>query len=141
MKQRQRQVHNLLQAEIEERRTGENQGRTDVLSLMMAARDEQGQAMTDEELRDELLTILFAGHETTSTTLAWAFYQIHQQLDVHEKLLKELDSLGEKPIPNGNCSTSLLNSSLPRNAADVSRPACDFSTHCQSACEHCWILV
>jgi len=99
MKQRQRQVHELLQAEIEERRTRENQGRTDVLSLMMAARDEQGQAMADEELRDELLTILFAGHETTSTTLAWAFYQIHQQLDVHEKLLKELDSLEENPTP------------------------------------------
>lgn len=99
MKQRQRQVHNLLQAEIEERRTRETQGRTDVLSLMMAARDEQGQAMTDEELRDELLTILFAGHETTSTTLAWAFYQIHQQLDVREKLLNELDSLEENPSP------------------------------------------
>jgi cytochrome P450 family 110 len=97
MKQRQRQVHKLLQAEIEERRTRENQERTDVLSLMMAARDEQGQAMTDEELRDELLTILFAGHETTATTLAWAFYQIHQQLDVREKLLKELDSLGKNP--------------------------------------------
>jgi cytochrome P450 family 110 len=94
MKQRQRQVHELLQAEIEERRTRENQERPDVLSLMMAARDEQGQAMTDEELRDELLTILFAGHETTATTLAWAFYQIHQQLDVREKLLKELDNLG-----------------------------------------------
>jgi cytochrome P450 family 110 len=99
MKQRQRQVHELLQAEIEERRARGNQERTDVLSLMMAARDEQGQAMTDEELRDELLTILFAGHETTATTLAWAFYQIHQQLDVREKLLKELDSLGENSSP------------------------------------------
>lgn len=99
MKQRQRQVHDLLQAEIEERRTKGNKGRTDVLSLMMAARDENGQAMADEELRDELLTILFAGHETTSTTLAWAFYQIHQQLDVREKLLQELDSLEENSSP------------------------------------------
>lgn len=98
MKQRQRQVHDLLQAEIEERRTQGNEGRTDVLSLMMAARDENGQAMTDAELRDELLTILFAGHETTATTLAWAFYQIHQQQEVREKLLQELDSLGENPL-------------------------------------------
>jgi unspecific monooxygenase len=66
---------------------------------MMAARDENGQAMTDEQLRDELLTILFAGHETTATTLAWAFYQIHQQPDVREKLLQELDSLGENSSP------------------------------------------
>lgn len=99
MKQRQRQVHDLLQAEIEERRTRGNEERTDVLSLMMAARDEHGQAMTDEELRDELLTILFAGHETTATIIAWAFYQIHQRLDIREKLLQELESLGENSPP------------------------------------------
>ncbi|NJP09035.1 MAG: cytochrome P450 [Leptolyngbyaceae cyanobacterium RU_5_1] len=99
MKQRQRHIHDLLQAEIEERRTNGDAGQADVLSLIMAARDENGQAMTDEELRDELLTILFAGHETTATILAWAFYQIHQQTDVREKLLHELDSLGENPNP------------------------------------------
>lgn len=99
MKQRQRQIHQLLQAEIEERRTQAEAGRTDVLSLMMAARDENGQAMSDEELRDELLTILFAGHETTATTLAWALYQIHQQPTVREKLLHEVDGLGENPSP------------------------------------------
>ena len=66
---------------------------------MMAARDENGQALTDEELRDELLSILFAGHETTATILAWAFYQIHQRLDVREKLLYELTSLGETSTP------------------------------------------
>jgi unspecific monooxygenase len=99
MKQRQRHIHDLLQAEIEERRTKGNEGRTDILSLMMAARDENGQAMIDSELRDELLTILFAGHETTATTLAWAFYQIHQHPDVLEKLLHELDSLGENSNP------------------------------------------
>ena len=101
MKQRRRQIHNLLQAEIDERRAqGKgNEGHTDILSLMMAARDENGQAMTDEELRDELLTILFAGHETTATTLAWALYQIHQQPHVHEKLLKELDGLGGNKSP------------------------------------------
>jgi unspecific monooxygenase len=99
MKQRQRQIHDLLQAEIEERRTRGNEDRTDVLSLMMVARDENGQAMTDQELREELLTILFAGHETTATTLAWAFYQIYQQPHVYEKLLEELDRLGENSPP------------------------------------------
>lgn len=94
MRARQRQIYDLLQAEIEQRRTIDSTGMTDVLSLMMTARDENGQAMTDAELKDELLTILFAGHETTATSLAWAFYQIHQRLDVREKLLKELESLG-----------------------------------------------
>ncbi len=99
MKQRQRQIHNLLQEEIEERRTRRNEEGADILSLMMAARDENGQAMTNEELRDELLSILFAGHETTATTLAWAFYQIHRQPNVREKLLQELDSLEENSSP------------------------------------------
>jgi cytochrome P450 family 110 len=99
MKRRQKQIHDLLQAEIESRRTKGFDGRTDVLSLMMIARDDSGQAMSDEELRDELLTILFAGHETTATSLAWAFYQLHQYPNVREKLLQELDSLGENPSP------------------------------------------
>jgi len=99
MERRKRQVHDLLQAEIEERRTMATENRADVLSLMMAARDEDGEAMTDAELRDELLTILFAGHETTATTLAWAFYQIHQQPESLGKLLRELDSLGKTISP------------------------------------------
>jgi cytochrome P450 family 110 len=97
MKQRQRQVHDLLQAEIEERRTQGNEGQSDVLSLMMAARDENGQAMSDAELRDELVSMLFAGHETTASSLAWAFYQIHRQPTVHQTLLEELDSIGKDP--------------------------------------------
>lgn len=102
MRQRQRQVYDLLQAEIEEKRinleTTDNSG-NDVLSLMMAVRDEDGQAMTHAELTDELLTILFAGHETTATTLSWAFYQIYQNPDVLEKLQVELKGLGENPNP------------------------------------------
>jgi cytochrome P450 len=97
MKQRQRHIYDLLQAEIEERKTKGLSGRNDVLSLMMAARDENGQALTNEELTDELLTLLFAGHETTATILAWALYQIYQRSDIREKLLHELDSLGENP--------------------------------------------
>lgn len=99
MKSRQNYIHQLLLAEIEEKRIKENQSQGDVLSLMMAARDENGQKMTDDELKDELLTILFAGHETTATTLAWAFYQIHQNSDVLLQLQQELDSLGENPNP------------------------------------------
>jgi cytochrome P450 len=99
MKQRQRRVHALLQAEIEERRTQGKQGGTDILSLLMSARDESGQAMQDEELRDELLTILFAGHETTATTLAWAFYEVHRHPDIAETLRQELDSKGRNLSP------------------------------------------
>lgn len=99
MKQRQCRIHDVLQAEIEERKLRGTDGRGDVLSLLMTARDDHGQAMTDEELRDELLTLLFAGHETTATALAWSFYQIHHRTEVREKLQHELDSLGEKNHP------------------------------------------
>jgi unspecific monooxygenase len=92
MKQRQQQIHHLLQEEIEERRSQSQEGRTDILTLMMAARDEEGQAMTDAELRDELLTLLFAGHETTATILAWAFYEVYRRSDIRQKLLDELES-------------------------------------------------
>jgi cytochrome P450 len=63
----------LLYEEIERRRREPDlDERTDVLSLLLRARDEDGQPMTDVELRDELMTMLAAGHETTSTGLAWA---------------------------------------------------------------------
>ncbi|MBL1178297.1 cytochrome P450 [Pantanalinema sp. GBBB05] len=99
MKHRQRQIHDLLQAEIAQRRSQPAPDCTDILSLMMAVRDEAGQALSDAELRDELLTLLFAGHETTATTLAWAFYQIHRQPQIREKLGQELDSLGTGAAP------------------------------------------
>jgi cytochrome P450 len=99
MKQQRQKIHELMDGEIEERKQQPNADRTDILSLMMAARDENGEPMTNEELRDELMTLLFAGHETTATALAWAFYWIHSLPSVRQKLLQELDSLGENPDP------------------------------------------
>ncbi|MEH2217040.1 MAG: cytochrome P450 [Nostoc sp.] len=94
------QIDELIYAEIRDRKEQPDPSRTDILSLMMAARDEEGQAMSDVELRDELITLLAAGHETTATTLAWALYWIHHLPEVRAKLLQELDSLGENPDPN-----------------------------------------
>jgi cytochrome P450 family 135 len=63
-------THDLLAEEIRRRRA-DPQG-DDVLSLLVSARDEDGDALSDDELRDELVTLLLAGHETTATSLAWA---------------------------------------------------------------------
>jgi cytochrome P450 len=64
----------ILYEEIQRRRQEPDLGeRSDVLSLLLCARDEDGRAMTDAELRDELFTMLGAGHETTATGLAFAF--------------------------------------------------------------------
>src|SRR4051812_49300837 len=64
----------LLLSEIAARRADPRVGeRADILSLLLAARDEDGAPLTDRELRDELMTLLIAGHETTASALAWAF--------------------------------------------------------------------
>jgi cytochrome P450 len=66
------EVDELLYAEISERRQRQAHGE-DILSLFMEARFDDGSAMSDKELRDQLVTLLLAGHETTATALAWTF--------------------------------------------------------------------
>jgi cytochrome P450 len=83
----------LLYDEIARRRS-EGGERDDILSLMMSARYDDGSAMSDKELRDELLTLLFAGHETTAIGLAWAFYWLHRDPAELSKVLAEIDALG-----------------------------------------------
>ena len=81
----------LLYEEIRRRRNEPDlQERTDVLSLLLCARDEDGQAMTDAELRDELFTMLGAGHETTATGLAFAFELLSRNPHVLARLREEL---------------------------------------------------
>ena len=83
----------LLYQEIRDRKTQSEPLGEDILSLLISARDEAGEPMSDVELRDELMTMLFAGHETTATALAWAFYWIHYLPEVQEKLRQELSSI------------------------------------------------
>lgn len=74
--------------------------REDILSMMLAARYEDGSAMTDAHIRDELRTLLVAGHETTALTLAWALYAVHRNADIKARLLAEIDALGPDPAPD-----------------------------------------
>lgn len=92
------EIRALIYAEIKERRDAiaNNQSQyRDILSLLLMAKDETGEGMSDEELHDELITLLFAGHETTASALAWLLYWIHYLPEVYRKLHQELDSLGE----------------------------------------------
>jgi cytochrome P450 len=66
--------------------------RTDILSLLMLARDEDGQPMSDGELRDELVTLLLAGHETTATAVAWAIERLVRHPDKLARLVAEIDA-------------------------------------------------
>ncbi|MEU2259943.1 cytochrome P450 [Streptomyces sp. NPDC019645] len=80
-------------------RASDPEGRTDLLSLLLSARDETGAGLTDEEVRDELTTMLFAGTETTASTLAWALYHLSQRPDVEAELLTEIDkAIGDRPV-------------------------------------------
>ena len=96
---RRQKIYDLLQAEIEDRRTNPESSGNDVLSLMMSATDERGEGLSDIELKDQMMTLLVAGHETTATALSWALYWIHQLPEVKQKLLAELDSLDPDADP------------------------------------------
>lgn len=93
----QQEIRTLIYAEIKERRELLALGKLetkDIFSLLLLAKDENGAGMTDEELHDELITLLFAGHETTASALAWLFYWVHYLPEVQEKLRFELNSWG-----------------------------------------------
>ena len=96
---RRQQIDALIYAEIGDRRLQDNESRTDILSLLMSARDENGEQMSDVELRDQLVSLLLLGYETTAAALAWAFYWIHSTPSVLETLQSELDTLSENPEP------------------------------------------
>ncbi|MEH1920442.1 cytochrome P450 [Nostoc sp.] len=89
----------LFYAEIAERRRQPNSECVDILSLLILAQDETGQFMTDHELRDQLMTLIIGAYETTASVIASGLYWIHQKPLVREKLLQEVDTLGDSPDP------------------------------------------
>ncbi len=95
----QKRVDNLLYTEIRERRQNIDPSRTDILTLLLLSRYENGESMTDRELRDELITLLIGGHETTATAMSWALYWIHKFPEIKQKLQAELDNLSDDPDP------------------------------------------
>jgi cytochrome P450 len=95
-----KEISHIIFEEIAERRAHADMSRKDILSLLMGARDETGEALTDSELRDELMTLLSAGHETTATALTWALYWIHKLPSIRQQLLSEFGSIGGAYDPN-----------------------------------------
>ena len=95
----QKAIDEAIYQELATRRTQDYSERQDILSLMMSARDEAGEALKDRELRDELMTLMLAGHETTATAIAWSLYWVHRKPEIKAKLRAELASLGSDPDP------------------------------------------
>jgi cytochrome P450 len=97
LRRKSKPVDDLLQAEIAERRADPALAeRTDILSMLVAARFEDGEPMSDEELRDQLITLLLAGHETTATALAWTFDLLLRNPQQLSRLKAELAEGGEE---------------------------------------------
>jgi cytochrome P450 len=95
---------------IDEHRAAGDTG--DVLSMLLQAREE-GSGMTDRQVRDEVMTLVLAGHETTANALAWAFWHLSQQPDEAAWLRAELDQLPDRRLGWGDLSA------LPRTHAVI----------------------
>jgi cytochrome P450 len=102
-----RRLDDIVYALIRERRaSGKVHGASgkiidDLLSTLLEARDETGASMPDKQLRDEVMTILLAGHETTAVSLSWTWYLLAQNPEVEQKLCAELRQVlnGRSPTP------------------------------------------
>ena len=90
--ERQRDEADALLFELIDERRREDEERDDVLAMLLEARHEDGSPMSPQELRDELMTLLVAGHETTASELAWAFERLARAPRVLRRLTEELDS-------------------------------------------------
>ena len=95
----QRELDRAIYEEIEFRRANPDRKKQDILSLLMSAKDEAGKPLSDRQLRDELMSLMLAGHETTATSIAWALYWIHHLPEVKRKLLAEIETLGTSTDP------------------------------------------
>jgi cytochrome P450 len=99
-------------------RRADGRDRGDLLSMLLSARDEEGRPMSDAQLRDEAMTLLLAGHETTANALAWAFHLLGQHPEVEVELHAELDRVlsGRSPtfddVPRLAVTTAIFSEAL-----------------------------
>ena len=101
----------LIYDEIARRRgEGDLAQRNDILSRLLQATDDAGNPMTDPELRDELVTLLLAGHETTATSVAWAIERLVRHPDELARLIAEVDA--EREGGPGEYMTAVVNETL-----------------------------
>ena len=96
MQRARRRIDRVLYPEIERRRAAGERGE-DLLSLLLEARDEDGAALSDREVRDQLMTLLFAGHDTTTSTVAFLCHELGRRPDVAARLRAEQDAV----LPGG----------------------------------------
>jgi len=128
-----------LLAQIARRRAGLARGEThaDILSAIITSRYEDGSPMEDARVRDELVTLLFAGHETTALAIAWALYWIHRERDVRERLRA---APPDAEYLEAVCQESLrLNPIVPDSPRLVARELELFGVRLPPGAGACWV--
>lgn len=95
----QTRVDALIARVVGERRARNEHGE-DILGMLLDARWEDGEPMSVQEIRDQLLTLLVAGHETTAISLAWAVHEVYRRPEMLKKLRDEVAALGPDPDPD-----------------------------------------
>ena len=93
-----KRIDDVVYRIIAERRAS-NQDEGDLLSMLLAARDEDGSQMNDRQLRDEVMTLFLAGHETTALTLAWTWYLLGTNPEAEKRFHDELDEVLDGRAP------------------------------------------
>ena len=88
-----RELDRIVQAEIDQSRRDPDPDRGDVLGMLIEARDEDGGGFTDAEIRDQLMTLLFAGHDTSSSTLAFMLYELARHPEALARVTEEQDDV------------------------------------------------
>ncbi|WP_327678445.1 cytochrome P450 [Kitasatospora sp. NBC_00458] len=86
-----RLMYDVVDEIVESHRAGRHEGLTDLVSLLLQARDESGGEWTRQQIRDEIMTVFMAGHETTGTGLAWALYELAKDPEAQERLHEEVE--------------------------------------------------
>lgn len=94
-------IEAMIRRMIEERRRA-SEPHEDVLALLLAARDAEGRPLSDKEIRDELVTLLLAGHETTANALTWTWCLLSQFRSVRERLTRELNEVIGDRLPTAS---------------------------------------
>ena len=119
---------------IEQRRRGGDEG--DLVSMMIAATSEEDGAMSDVQLRDEAMTLLLAGHETTALTLSFAMHLLARHPQVAERLAREIDTeLGDRPATAADLPKLEYADAVVREAMRLYPPAWAVGREATAPCE------
>lgn len=129
------EIDEIVYRIISERRSsGTDEG--DLLSMLLAAHDEDGSQMTDRQLRDEVMTIFLAGHETTALTLSWAWYLLAKHPEVERKFHLEIDEvLNGRPPEVGDLSRLKYTEQIAKESMRLYPPAYGLGREAIEDCE------